>query len=169
MQQGCRSYYTPKKLTKALNLKTSIQQDAQEYVHIFPSCCSQLNAPTLLLLASGWQHAAIIEGLVTNGVLCVCVCVCRFYKLFLDYLEERFRQSSNESVKNLARQFQGEYAYTTVCQACKNVSQRKCQFSELELNLKVWDSELAGDLMTRSTFPHYWVNDFLNTDRRPRR
>lgn len=31
MQQGCRSYYTPKNLTKALNLKTSIQQDAQEY------------------------------------------------------------------------------------------------------------------------------------------
>jgi hypothetical protein len=63
--------------------------------------------------------------------------VCRFYKLFLDYLEERFQQSEEESIKELVGQFQGEYAYTTVCQACKTVSQRKCQFSELELNLKV--------------------------------
>jgi hypothetical protein len=63
--------------------------------------------------------------------------VCRFYKLFLDYLEERFQQSEDESIKELVGQFQGEYAYTTVCQACKTVSQRKCQFSELELNLKV--------------------------------
>ncbi|ELR16489.1 ubiquitin domain containing protein [Acanthamoeba castellanii str. Neff] len=93
MQEGRRSFYTPKRLTEALNLKTSIQQDAQE-----------------------------------------------FYKLFLDYLEERFQQSEDESIKELVGQFQGEYAYTTVCQACKTVSQRKCQFSELELNLKLTDS-----------------------------
>jgi hypothetical protein len=30
MQEGRRSFYTPKRLTEALNLKTSIQQDAQE-------------------------------------------------------------------------------------------------------------------------------------------
>eukprot|EP01117_Protostelium_nocturnum_P020909 TRINITY_DN971_c0_g1_i4.p1 TRINITY_DN971_c0_g1~~TRINITY_DN971_c0_g1_i4.p1 ORF type:complete len:1030 (-),score=320.61 TRINITY_DN971_c0_g1_i4:193-3282(-) len=53
-----------------------------------------------------------------------------FFKLFMSLLDERY---SKDIVKS---HFVGQYKYSTMCGTCSNISERNCEFTELELPIK---------------------------------
>ncbi|KAK9767556.1 hypothetical protein K7432_002571 [Basidiobolus ranarum] len=60
-----------------------------------------------------------------------------FCKLFTSLLNSVFETQERENLRNLFKdQFEGEYEYGTKCSKCKNISQRRETFHELELNIK---------------------------------
>ncbi|TDL21582.1 cysteine proteinase [Rickenella mellea] len=90
LQVGIENVFNPIKLVESLMLRTSEQQDAQE-----------------------------------------------FSKLFMSHLDSEFKKQTLPRLKSLIPdQFEGKLLYATVCENCKNRSERESQFLELELNLQ---------------------------------
>jgi len=84
LELGSQTAQSPQAITDLLHIKTGIQQDVQEFNH-----------------------------------------------LFLDYLEERFRNSPSPRARTLMRQFHGGIEYHTECRGCGHISRRGEGFNHL--------------------------------------
>jgi len=78
-----------------------------------------------------------------------------FSKLFISLLEDSLAHQSSVPVKTMIqKQFRGEYAYVTTCQACRRESVRPSHFYELDLALAGGNKTVADCL-----------KDFLKVER----
>lgn len=109
LQESNQYVYNPVKLVESLQLKTSIQQDAQESVYSF--------------------SLPIVNPLTP---------ISRFSKLFMSHLDNEFKKQSDPQLQSLLpSQFEGKVVHATVCDKCKSRSERESTFLELEVNLEV--------------------------------
>jgi len=86
---------------------------------------------------------------------CVQQDVQEFCNLFLSYLEQRFKKSSNPNVANLIEQeFVGSLTDEVICDACNNVSSTNSSFYELVL-------QIQGNLSLNESFEQFLAVDHL--------
>lgn len=63
---------------------------------------------------------------------------CRFCKLFLSYIEDKFSKSDNPLVKTLVdSEFSGSLEYEVKCSECSTCSKSSSPFHEIPLIVKV--------------------------------
>ena len=130
LQESSQSVFNPSRLVESLHLRTSEQQDAQEYAY------------TSLIL----YHSLSLS-------------LFRFSKLFMSHLDAEFKEQADPTVRMLIEsqvktlytssltktsfeqplygQFQGSQVYGTHCHTCKYQSERTSDFLEMEVGLDV--------------------------------
>ena len=143
LQNSIESSFNPHEITDLLNIKTNVQQDAQEYVaRCLVSTLFFASSSTFFIsfrFRVGIDHSSLLIATLplsvparASGMLTPD----RFFKLFVSYLEGPLSHSRNPMLKSLIEdQFVGEMRYVTVCSKCKSKSMRTCKYYELELTI----------------------------------